>query len=148
MQSVWSETTPNVPKKQEHAELERSFAYILQSSIAFSGCLALATIIFLMVAGSQHYLVFQPFFSFLRNAIVFVGACSLGANTCLVTASLIGAIPVVYDVTVFLSLVVCRLVLIVAVRIQEKLMFEEVETMRIEKQTEKGDDTLQYSFIC
>jgi hypothetical protein len=149
MQSLWSEATPNLPKEQEHTELERSFAY---SSIAFvnslSGLLALATVIFLMT-GNQYYLAFQPFFSFLRNAIVFVGACSLGANTCLFIASLIGAIPVVYDVKVFSSLVLCRLILIVATWIQEKLMFEDVETTRIENnQTEKGDDTLLYSFIC
>jgi hypothetical protein len=155
MLSLWSETAPNLPKKQEHTELERSFALTLQSSIAFVtslfGWLALATIIFVMT-GSQYCVDFQPFFSSLRNVIVnvivFVGACSLGANTCLFIASLIGAIPVVYDATVFLSLVVCRLVLIVAAWIQEKLIFEDVETTRIEKETEKGDDTQQYSIIC
>jgi hypothetical protein len=150
IQSLWSETTPNLPREQEHTELERSFAYTLKSSIAFvtslSAWLVLATIILLMT-GRQYYLAFQPFFSFLRNVIVFIGACSLGANTCVFIASLTGAIPVVYDVTVFLSLVLCRLVLIVALWIQEKLMFEGVETTRIEKQKEKGDDTLQYSFI-
>jgi hypothetical protein len=123
----------------------------VQPSIVFvtslSAWLALATIIFLM-KGRQYYLAFQRFFSFIRNLIVFVGACSLGANACLFIASLTGAIPVVYDVTAFLSLVLCRLVLIVAPWIQEKLMFEDVETTRIEKETEKGDDTLQYSFIC
>jgi hypothetical protein len=136
MPSLWLEATPNLPKEEERTELERSFAaYTLQSSIAFvtalSVWLALAAIIFLM------------------NVIVFVGACSLGANTCLFIASLTGLIPVDYDVTVFLSLVLCRLVLIVASWIQEKLMVEDVETItRIEKQTEKGDDTLQYSCIC
>jgi hypothetical protein len=151
MQSLWWETAPNLPKEQEHTELERSFAYTLKSSIAFvaslSAWLVLATIIFLMT-GSQYYLAFQPLFSFLRNVIVFIGACSLGANTCVFIASLTGVLPVVYDVAVFLSLVLCRLVLVVAAWIQEKLMFEDVETTRMEKQTEKGDDSLQYSFIC
>jgi hypothetical protein len=152
LQSLLLEATPNLPKDQEHTKLEQKSAYTLQYSIAFltslSGWLALASLIFLM-KGRQYYLAFQPFFSFLRNVIVFVGACSLGANACVFIASLTGAIPVVYDVTVFLSLVLCRLVLIVASWIQEKLMFEDVEITRIEKQTEEGDDnTLQYSFIC
>jgi hypothetical protein len=145
------EATPNLPKEQELTELERGFNYTVQSSIVFvsslSDWLAFLSIIFFKTA-SQYCRAFQPFFLFLRNAIVFVGACSLGANTCLFIASLTGAIPVVYDVTVFLSLVLCRLVLIVAAWIQERLMFEDVETTRIEKQTEKEDDTWQYSFIC
>jgi hypothetical protein len=151
MQSLWSQATPNLPKEQEFTELEQSFADTLQSSITFvtshSGWLALSTII-LLTTRVKYYISFQAFYAFLRNLIVFVGACSLVENTCLFVASLIGAIPAVYDVTAFLSLVVCHLVLIVAAWIEEKIMFEEVETTRVEKETEEGDDTLQYSFIC
>jgi hypothetical protein len=91
---------------------------------------------------------FQSFFSFLRNAIAFVGACSLGVNTCLLLASLIGLIPVVYDVTAFVFFVVCRLVLIAAAWIQEKIMFQDMETAMIEKEIEEGEDALEYSLIC
>ncbi len=81
--------------------------------------------------------------------IVFVGACRLGENACLLlAASLIGLIPVVYDVTAFVLFVVCRLALIAAAWIQEKIMFQDMETAMSEKEIEEGEDAVEYSLIC
>jgi hypothetical protein len=144
---IFSVVTLFLPNKQEYTETERMFGIAVISSVYFvtyiCSLLALAT-------RSNYYWSFRRFFSLLRNVVVFVGACSLGVNACLFIASLIGLIPVVYDETVFLALELCRsLVLIVAAWIQEKIiLFQEVKTTKSAKETEEGDDTLEYSFYA
>jgi hypothetical protein len=146
-----SEKPPDLPNKQEYTETERMLVYTAMSSIIFvkymCGWLALATIILFFTTRSPSYLSFRRFFSLLRNVIVFVGACGIGVNICLYIACFIGFIPAVYDVTGFVSMIMCRLVLIVAVWMQEKIVFPEVEPTKSAK-TEEGGDTLEYSFIC
>jgi hypothetical protein len=145
------EKTPDLPNKQEYTATERMLVYAAMPSITFvnynCGWLALATII-LFATRSPYYLSFRRFFSLLRNVIVFLGACGMGVNICLYIACFIGFIPAVYDVTGFVSMIICRLVLIVAVLKQEKIMFPEVEPTKSAK-TEKGEHyTLKDPFIC
>jgi hypothetical protein len=145
------EKPPDLPIKQEYTETEQMIVYATMSSILFvkymCGWLALATIM-LFATRSPSYPSFRRCFSLLRNTIVFVGACCMGINICLYIAGFIGFIPAVYDVTGFVSLMLGRLVMIIAVWMQEKIVFPEVEPTKSEKMEEGEDTHLEYSFIC
>jgi hypothetical protein len=148
--------TPDLPKA--YTGTERTFSdevYIwvvlfLARIILFCLVRVLAGVL-LTTTRSQHW-SFNRYLFLLRHVIVFFGACSFGANTCLFIACLIGALPAVYEVTTFVSLVVCHsavsLLLIVVSWTQEKIMFEEMETSKSrETKKKEGGDTLEYSFI-
>jgi hypothetical protein len=80
--------------------------------------------------------------------IVFVGAWGTAANACFYIGSLIGFVPAVNAVTTFVPIVLCRLLLIVVVWMQEKILFLEGETTAKSGKKEEVDDDLEYLFIC
>jgi hypothetical protein len=147
-----SVTTFELPKKQENTKTEPIFVFAAMSSIYFvtSICswLAVATVILLTTL--SHYDRSCRRFVYLRGKkIVFVGACSVGVHTCLFISSVIGLIPVYYDVMVCVSSGLgLSLVQFAAAWIQETIMFQEVETTKREIEAKEVDDTLEYVTVC
>jgi uncharacterized membrane protein (UPF0182 family) len=144
--------TADLPKDHTGTERKFSDAASLCVVLALTRVIILAGVILLMTR-SQHW-SFNRFLFLLRHVIVFFGACSLGASTCLFIACLIGALPAIYEMTTFVSLVVCHLVLssllMVVAWTQEKTMLEEMEIWRSRdtETKEEGDDIQeQYCFI-
>jgi hypothetical protein len=142
--------TPDLPKEYTGTERKFSDAPSFCVALALARVIVLAGLI-LLTTRSEHW-SFNRFFFLLRHLIVFFVACSLGANICLFIACLIGALPAVYEVTRFVSLVVCllaiSLLLLVVAWTEEKITSEEMETSKSrETETEEGDDTLEYSLI-
>jgi hypothetical protein len=147
-----SVTTFEWTKKQEYTETERIFGFATMSSIYIvttaCGWLALATVV-LLTTLSHYYRSCRRFFSFRRNAVVFVGSCCLGVNTCLFISSVIGLIPRDYNVMVCLSLDLGHsLVLFVVSWIQETIMFREMGTTKREVEATNVDDTLECASVC
>jgi hypothetical protein len=139
--------TPDLPKEYTRTEPNFSDAASICVVLALARVIILAGVI-MLTTRSQHW-SFNRVLFLLRHVVVFMGGCSLGANTCLFIACLLGALPAVYDLTTFVSLVVCHLVvsllLLVVAWTQEKIMFEDMENR--ETETKEGDDTLEYSLI-
>jgi hypothetical protein len=159
-------TTPNDEPANEESmtneqQLERMVVYVTMSTIAFVnyvafGWLALTTILFLTTSTTStttrqshsNTISFQQF-SFVRNGIVFVGACSVGGNTCLFLASfvighliIVPGVVLVYNVTAFMALVLWCLVLTVAVSMQEQIYFQERMETTTTNTTSEEDERL------